>query len=1284
VSPDDPTPSPAGITGSQPATTTARAGKARAGASRSGYLLPTAPPPVLISISPTGVTVGDPSFTLHAYGNSFDAGAVIQWNGVTLPTTVVTAGTHLSAPVVTASYPAATYTVTVRNASGIPSPGLPFTVSPPPPPVLDTLAPSSAVVGSANFMLTATGSAFDATAAILWNNNPLTTTRVSETTLTATVNMAGAVVGTVPVTVRNGSGLTSAALTFTVTPPPPPVLTRISPTSAVAGSAPFVLHAYGSNFKAGAVIQWAGTALTTTRISATELSAPVAPASYAVGNYAITVRNTDGGVSGTQSFAIQAAPPTLKPAIGIGGIVTGPFASRRVLVASLSIHDQLNEVPNTCTFTVQGDRPVEGAEVIIAYDTVDNPERLFAGNILRVTEVTANPNDPRRLLYQVEAIDYTWQLQARLVIGRYTNQSATDIATDLIAKWAPAGFTGQIESGLPVLDEISFTNTPLMDAFAQLARRIGGYAQGDYFKRIALWVTPTGDPPDALAPGHPSLMSLSVTRDLSQIVTRAFMEGGGVNTIGPVDPGETRIPMEDTAWYRTDGGRVVSGPQRLTYTGIVAAGGGAMASAVGGQTGNTAPSSGPTITTSAGAGLPLGTYKYAYTWVTATGECLPSPLAPFNGGAAGGPTVKPTATAASGTGLGSGAYKYAYTWTTGTGETVASPLAAVDTSATTVSPPASAPLPTAQVGVGLPNGNYWYAVTFTTAAGETTPSGVNTATSSKGTFSEPSIPSLAKVAGAGLAAGSYYYGVTFVTAYGETTEYGIPGITISAADVTAGNAQIRISNIATGPTGTTGRRIYRTVRNGAANSLFLLTTINNNAGGQTFTDATPDASLGAPIPTVNTAGTPVQQIALSSIPIGPAGVTGRKIYRSKMLGGGDSTLYLLTTIANNTATTLATPDTTPDGSLGPAAPTTNTTTIATQRVALTAIAVGPTGTTGRKIYRTNVNGSALKLVTTLANNSATTYTDATPDASLGAAPPASGTAVLALAVVGGIATGTAGLVTSRKVYRTKVNGSALFLLATIANNSATAIAADSTPDTALTVAAPTTDGSGLVSGSGGQVNAGATSIPVASTAPFAPEGWAEVGTQLIRYHGVTSSALTGIPPSGVGSLGVSIQFDAPITVAPQIIGIPASGPGAIVLPILLGDPVNLLVVADDLNAQAALAALVGGTGVVEGFEQDNRISYDEALARALARLDLKSTVQITLRYRCRDPRSRSGVLVAADLPSFALAGSFEIQDVTIGSFLGTEELPMYDVTASSDRMTFEDFLRRRRGGSGEI
>jgi hypothetical protein len=47
--------------------------------------------------------------------------------------------------------------------------------------------------------------------------------------------------------------------------------------------------------------------------------------------------------------------------------------------------------------------------------------------------------------------------------------------------------------------------------------------------------------------------------------------------------------------------------------------------------------------------------------------------------------------------------------------------------------------------------------------------------------------------------------------------------------------------------------------------------------------------------------------------------------------------------------------------------------------------IGPTGTTGRKIYRSDAAGAALKLLATVADNTTATYLDNIADASLGAA-----------------------------------------------------------------------------------------------------------------------------------------------------------------------------------------------------------------------------------------------------------------------------------------------------------
>ena len=85
--------------------------------------------------------------------------------------------------------------------------------------------------------------------------------------------------------------------------------------------------------------------------------------------------------------------------------------------------------------------------------------------------------------------------------------------------------------------------------------------------------------------------------------------------------------------------------------------------------------------------------------------------------------------------------------------------------------------------------------------------------------------------------------------------------------------------------------------------------------------------------------------------------------------------------------------------------------------------------------------------------------------------------------VSSIATGPAS-VTARKLYRTKANLTPLLLATTIANNTATTYT-DTAADATLGAAAPVGDTSGIQV-TAGTVNAGDTSLIVASTGPFAP------------------------------------------------------------------------------------------------------------------------------------------------------------------------------------------------------
>ena len=181
-------------------------------------------------------------------------------------------------------------------------------------PTLSSISPASAMAGGAAFTLTATGTKFTNTSIINWNGTALTTTFISATSLTASVpsaNIANA--GTVPVTVTTPNVGTSSAVSFVVQNAPAPALSSISPNSATAGSATFTLTATGSNFVSGSTINWNGTALTTTFVSATSLNANVPAANLATaGTAGITVVTPGTPTTGAVSFTINATATGVK------------------------------------------------------------------------------------------------------------------------------------------------------------------------------------------------------------------------------------------------------------------------------------------------------------------------------------------------------------------------------------------------------------------------------------------------------------------------------------------------------------------------------------------------------------------------------------------------------------------------------------------------------------------------------------------------------------------------------------------------------------------------------------------------------------------------------------------------------------------------------------------------------------------------------------------------------------------------------------------------------------
>jgi hypothetical protein len=1020
--------------------------------------------------------------------------------------------------------------------------------------------------------------------------------------------------------------------------------------------------------------------------------------------------------------------------------IAGVNRTAEVRSGSITIRDVLDEAPNTCSFTVIGTTQ-EGAFDISAFEesafncdvavtadsgtfevsafeddafdttqgafvaiapvidaevriTLGDGTVLFGGQIDTVEEFYEGGRRTNRA-WHVGCTDYTRLANRRKVRIRYALQSASTMAIDVVTRFTDGFTTNAIQSGLPAI-AIEFTDETVVGALTRMADRIGGYCYIDYNKDVHLFITESTATPDPITEsraGSSTARALRATLDARQRRTRVYVEGGGSTAQNAVPAGSTSIPVIDATWYNGSGGTVVSGPQRIPYAGKGIAGGPTALTAT-------------AVTTPGNLGRGPYSYKYAFVTsgtegplspvsnipspesmtvaapttaitVAAAGQSVPAPTAPITatptGGVAGpsgpistvvtGMIMPPSAPTASA----GGGNTYFWdpgdqlavqvTYLTASAETSAGPLS--NTATMTTSGAYASSLHLANLSVS-PDSAVTGRRVYIRRNGTWERQYAIDASSTTWDFAFPDPFSGTPPTTNGTATGSlttgttYRWRVTYRTATGETT-----GNTEQQLFLTNGAKAAALSNLPiSGNPAVTARTIYRTKANGA--TFYFENTIPNNTS-TTATSTIADSALGAAvIPPTNTTGTgslttgalyryrvtyvtatgettgnPEQtvdlingarSVALSNIPTsGDGRVTARRVYRTQANG---SAFFLDTTIADNTTTTLTSSKA--DGSLGAAMPTTNTTgsgglstgalyryrvtyitaqgetsgnpeasvslTGGASTAALSSIPVSADGrVTARKIYRTQANGSEFLFEQTIANNTATTATSASADATLGAPLPITNTAVGGCQMsLTGITTGGAG-VTARNIYRTIAGGAAYKLLVALGDNTTTTYT-DNKADSSLGATSPDEE----------------------------------------------ISELTGIPA------------------------------GAILYDIKAGDAVNIEVQVDDLTAQAE-------SGIIEHKIVDGRLSISEAQARGQADLLLHAPTLQSFSYQTRDTKTRSGKTIQVSLAIPALTAALKIQDVTITEIDIAKNLPpLYTVQSSSVLFSYEDMLRRTR------
>ncbi len=177
--------------------------------------------PQITSLSPSKVDAGTPAFALTVNGANFLSGCNVLWNGVPLPTTLLS-DTELRASVSSAdiAFPGAAQVVVANPGGGQSAPAT-FTILQPPNPVpiITGLSPSPMLVGSSP-TLTVMGSGFVPSSEIRWNGVELPTIYGSSLLLTAQVpDTSSPAVALVTVFNRAPGGGTSEPEIFVIASP---------------------------------------------------------------------------------------------------------------------------------------------------------------------------------------------------------------------------------------------------------------------------------------------------------------------------------------------------------------------------------------------------------------------------------------------------------------------------------------------------------------------------------------------------------------------------------------------------------------------------------------------------------------------------------------------------------------------------------------------------------------------------------------------------------------------------------------------------------------------------------------------------------------------------------------------------------------------------------------------------------------------------------------------------------------------------------------------------------
>jgi hypothetical protein len=215
------------------------------------------PPPLLFAVLPRTVQAGAGGFDLFLQGEGFDPGAAALIEGQEVRTTFINSRELAAKAPASFARTEGARRVRVRNGDGQQSNERSFDVALPLARI-SSMTPAQAIAESSGLMLTISGANLRSGATVLFDQTPLETSFISESSLLAEVPPSLLInPGLKAVVVRNEDGAISNDAIFRVLPVAP-LIHSIDPPSVLEGSGHLMIAISGERFKPGARVRIPG------------------------------------------------------------------------------------------------------------------------------------------------------------------------------------------------------------------------------------------------------------------------------------------------------------------------------------------------------------------------------------------------------------------------------------------------------------------------------------------------------------------------------------------------------------------------------------------------------------------------------------------------------------------------------------------------------------------------------------------------------------------------------------------------------------------------------------------------------------------------------------------------------------------------------------------------------------------------------------------------------------------------------------------------------------------